>query len=905
MKLVGRDVELAAATGALDAVRGGDSRVLAVLGEPGIGKSALLAAIAERANGLTVVEARAAEHERDRPFALSMAALVPHARMVGRARLEALAERFGVALDPALRTSHCALPGATNAAERYRHYLVKRAFIEQLGPVVLLLDDVHWADDASLELILHLLTRPPEVPHLLVFALRPAPGSARLIDAARQRPGFQQLALGPLDDAASRALLGDVAACERIVDTAAGVPLFLHELSRSAPGTLPVTLQAAVAREVDALGDTARTLLRGAAVAGDPFDPELAATAAGLDPDEAVLDGLVGADLVRPHAGARGFAFRHPLVRRAVYDATPPAWRLAAHERAAAALQARGADPATRAYHVAQFARAGDAAAIALLRQAAEGASRSSPATAANWYSAALPLLPDAERSSLVGPLALALASAGRLEESQARLHEALALDPGDRELILACARVESLRGRYAQARHRLHAAHTAAPHASLAFELAAAAMTANDVPALRDWAATTERLALGGAAAVPAGPDAVLVAAARVLGALGSVWTGEAAPGADLLDALRSLDDVAVGTHPTVLLHVARALMRLERIDHAAATLKRAVAIGRETASGEMLVWLLGVQAWTSWLQLDLHGALAVAEAAEETARVQAAPNPLLLALSVRAAIHHDRGDHVEAQRAAADCVALIDELEPSETTHMAAATLGALHLAEDPGRCLRELAAVELDPSWAGRAALIRVRAAVATGAVDTADRIARDAAVASALHALPLAAVRAEVGTAEVLLARGEPEAAAALAQAAAERAEGASALDAAEARLLQGRALAALGDGEAAKAVFQRVAADAALGGAMRLRNAASRELRGLGTRVSAHARRNERAELTTREREIAELVAAGHSNKQAAATLYLSEKTIENALTRVYAKLGVRSRAQLARVWAFA
>jgi DNA-binding CsgD family transcriptional regulator len=84
--------------------------------------------------------------------------------------------------------------------------------------------------------------------------------------------------------------------------------------------------------------------------------------------------------------------------------------------------------------------------------------------------------------------------------------------------------------------------------------------------------------------------------------------------------------------------------------------------------------------------------------------------------------------------------------------------------------------------------------------------------------------------------------------------------------------------------------------------MRLRNAASRELRGLGTRVSAHARRNERAELTAREREIAELVAAGHSNKQAAATLYLSEKTIENALTRVYAKLGVRSRAQLARMW---
>jgi hypothetical protein len=120
-------------------------------------------------------------------------------------------------------------------------------------------------------------------------------------------------------------------------------------------------------------------------------------------------------------------------------------------------------------------------------------------------------------------------------------------------------------------------------------------------------------------------------------------VWAGERAPSGDLLAPLRALDDDVVGAHPTVLLHVSRALMRLERIEDAGATLKRGVAIGRGTSSGEMLVWLLGVQAWTLWLQLDLHRALAAAEAAEETARMQAAPNPLLLALSVRAAIHHE----------------------------------------------------------------------------------------------------------------------------------------------------------------------------------------------------------------------------------------------------------------------
>jgi DNA-binding CsgD family transcriptional regulator len=220
-----------------------------------------------------------------------------------------------------------------------------------------------------------------------------------------------------------------------------------------------------------------------------------------------------------------------------------------------------------------------------------------------------------------------------------------------------------------------------------------------------------------------------VLVVAARVLGALGAAWAGERPPAVDPLAQLDAFDDRSLSAHPTVLLHVSRALLRLGRTDEATVLLRRAVAIARRTSSGEMLVWLLGVQAWALWLALDLD------------------------------------------------------------------------------------------------------------------------------------------------------------------------------AEARLLQGRALAAAGETERAKAVLQRLAADAARVNAQRLMSAAARELRGLGTRVSATARRHERAELSEREREIAQLVADGNSNKQVAATLYLSEKTVENALTRVYAKVGVRSRVQLARAWA--
>src|SRR5207342_3454974 len=112
--------------------------------------------------------------------------------------------------------------------------------------------------------------------------------------------------------------------------------------------------------------DRARRILEGAAVAGDPFDPELASAAAGarepatLDP----LDELLRLDLVRQTNVPRRFRFRHPLVRRAVYEATPGGWRLSAHERTAEALGERGASASARAHHVERAARQGDVAAV-------------------------------------------------------------------------------------------------------------------------------------------------------------------------------------------------------------------------------------------------------------------------------------------------------------------------------------------------------------------------------------------------------------------------------------------------------------------------------------------------------------------------------------------------------------
>ncbi|MEN0014833.1 MAG: hypothetical protein AAGC46_15805, partial [Solirubrobacteraceae bacterium] len=196
--------------------------------------------------------------------------------------------------------------------------------------------------------VLHLLRRPPRAPHLLVLAARPVGPLAHLLGALRDSVPGDHLEVGPLArDAAAELLTGvtSPARRERCLDEARGNPLFLDGLARLAGDTdrLPPTVLAAVDLEVRGLGDGARALLRGAAVAGDPFDVDLALAAAGLgDVDLPLLDELVAADLVRP-VGGRSFAFRHPLVRRAVDDATPAAARLGGHARAAAALRAGGA----------------------------------------------------------------------------------------------------------------------------------------------------------------------------------------------------------------------------------------------------------------------------------------------------------------------------------------------------------------------------------------------------------------------------------------------------------------------------------------------------------------------------------------------------------------------------------
>jgi predicted ATPase len=168
VQLVGRSGELEALERALVDVRAGGSGTIALLGEAGIGKSALLEEVADRAglSGLLVLAGRAAEHECGVPFGLVVDALDEHAATLNTARIESVGPELGAVLPSAARSGAAPTTPAMGAAERFHYHRALGALLELLGrepSFALLLDDVHWADHASVELILHLLRRPPRV----------------------------------------------------------------------------------------------------------------------------------------------------------------------------------------------------------------------------------------------------------------------------------------------------------------------------------------------------------------------------------------------------------------------------------------------------------------------------------------------------------------------------------------------------------------------------------------------------------------------------------------------------------------------------------------------------------------------------------------------------------------------
>jgi DNA-binding CsgD family transcriptional regulator len=951
-EIYGRESELDALRRSFDAAAEGPG-VIAIVGEPGIGKTRLVEEIcahADAAGGL-VLEGRCAEFDVDAPFGVFADAMDDYLGSLNPRLFEPLPAAARAELSrlfPSLSElgGHGEEP-ASLQDERYRAHAAVRSLLDLLAgskPVLLALDDVHWADDASQELISYLIRRSPERRVLVAIAMRPHETPERLrgsLASGQRAEEVELLELGPLEreDAYSLLDVRDEELRARLYDESGGNPFYLEQLSRETArplgtgilvedpsGQVPPAVRQAIAGELGRLPDRETSLISGAAVIGESFEPELAATAADLDHADGLsaLDELVARDLIRPTDQPRRFRFRHPIVRRAVYDSAKPGWRLAAHGRAADALAGRGASAVERALHVERSAQPGDEDAIALLIEAGTASALRAPGSAAHWFDAALRLLPagpegSAKRLEVRIPMAMALGSAGRVTEARDVLRDVLEelppeLAPVRVQIYTFVALLEHLLGNHEAVPPMLERALDELPDpdspeaARLLIELAADRFYVNDNDSFHARAV------------------AALVAAEDVGdSALTATALGEVAVGAyklaDISEAesawerakriVDGLDDDVIALNLFAPFWLGWYAQCAEHYEDGIAYLDRGLAASRATGQGHLLVPMqVAKSILLTWLG-ELATAVELADEAVEGSRLANNAQSLAWALTLRCWIATLAGDMDHAIACGTEAVEASSEISDSYYSQLAHCYLGAAMIeagrAEEGRRLILDAVGDGLDPierAFRPRLYEILTEAELQLGNLDGADDWARRGQ--DAIEGVPLPGRQGEAlrGRASVELARGNAESAAELAAQAAERfSERSNRVEAARTRTLLGRALVAAGDSDRGAQELKRSFEELRERGADRFADRAAQQLRQLGKRVArtgkAAAGETGIGGLSGREREVAELVAKGHTNKEIAGELFLSEKTIESHLSRIFGKLGVSKRAQVA------
>jgi predicted ATPase/DNA-binding CsgD family transcriptional regulator len=950
--LVGRAREVAELERALDRLAAGGRCVLQLVGEPGIGKSRLAFELATRAEqrGFLVLDGRAAEFERDIPFGLVVDALNDYLGAVGPSFMQALGDPAVGELAwifPSLFRFADGTAAARAGAERHRAHYAIRAALERVAaeqPVVLLLDDVHWADPASVELLGHLVRRFNGA-LLAAFAFRRAPPQlVTALDAAEHSDLALRLELAPLTAQEADALLDprlDAGRRAALYRESGGNPFYLEELERAASrpgggqrdwtavsqpessGPAPPGVVTAIRNEVSSLPEVARVVLDSAAVAGESFELDLVAVISGQSEPAALLalDELLAADLLRPTAAPRRFRFRHPIVRRTVYETMPGGSRLGAHARAAAALEASGGFLAARAHHVERSAAVGDEAAIALLEAAACSVALRAPPTAGRWLATAVRLLPESaareRRLALLIEASTTLGQAGASEEALVFVEQALPLlargDTQERaRLVVQVAAAKRQTGHPLESRSVLVEALASLDDPDgkealmLRVELVLGAYFGGDFSEMED-------LARALLASARRERDALLTGLAASLASIAGTARGKVAAGMTAFDeawgAFEAVTDEQLSTRLDLCGWVGLAATWLERGDHALAATRRGLAVARAIGQGAAVPGLLGLEAQTLLMKGRAGEALQVAETATDAALLSGNDQLLMWTLQTAATASTWAGVLDRAVFSAREAVSLADRIQQGFLAPLAHLVLaGALLAAGEAAEARRELdrldawpAAALLDLS-AGRGWELLALTHLELGDVDAADDIVARAQARAKMWDLPLRTATAECACAAVLLAKGEAARAAASAGDAAGRAAAAgNPLLASRARALEGRALAKGGDPRRAVATLEHALGALQDCGARREADAVARELRRLGRRVRAPARAAAAGlgGLSAREREVADQVAAGKTNRAVAEALFLSEKTVESHLARIYAKLGLRSRVTLA------
>jgi DNA-binding CsgD family transcriptional regulator len=781
---------------------------------------------------------------------------------------------------------------------------------------------------------------------LVAAGLRPRQLSdvlAGLIQRAHDGGTLSTIELGGLSAGEARELLGpglNADTAEALYEESSGNPFYLQQLARSPRSTgatgseslagveVPRAVAAALRAELALLDEDDRRILEGAAVAGDPFEPELAAAAAGVSEEAALdaLDELVRRDLVRETEVPRRFRFRHPLVRGALYEAVPAGWRLAAHERAAAALAKSDAPITTRAHHVERSARQGDTDAVAVLRAAGEASAARAPAAAARLFGAALRLMPatadPADRVQLLEGMAGTHAATGQFHDAYEAMRDSLELRAEDAlpervRLTAALSTLEHFIGRHREAHARLVAALEDLPDAespegvALMTELAFDGFFRMDYKAMRTF----------GQRAVDAGKrlgDRPQTATAAGLLAFGQVLDGVAheaeATCTEAAALVDGMSDSEVAQSRRAINNLSCAEFYLDRYEDARMHSERALRVAMATGQGQFIPILF----WTGMIRLGtgrLREAAELQENAVEVARLLRHAQGLGWNLCGRALTAIAAGETEVALATAEEAVTAVEGEGESFPLMWARFGLGAALLeAGEADHALELLLQAgggeelpRLPSGWRPEAFELLTRCALAAKDRDLAGRAAAMSESCAASQSLRMPRSYAERAAAAVALHDGETtEAAERALRAAGTAAEVGAPVEAAISRTLAGRALAQAGERERAVAELGTAAAAFEACGAVARRDAADRELGKLGRRVHRRTRRGKAdgtgiEALTERELEVARLVVDRHTNAQIAAELFLSPKTVETHIRHLFQKLEVSSRVEVARV----
>ncbi len=886
----------------LGSARSGESAVLVIRGEPGIGKSMLLDRAASAAAGLRVLRTAGVESEMELAFAAVhqlCAPLLDRIERLAGPQRDALATAFGLM--------------AGNTPSPFMVGLATLSLLSQAGqqqPVLCVIDDTQWLDHASAQTIAFAARRLQADAVAMLFATR---------DPGPELSGFPELVVRGLDSSDSRALLDSVVGAQmdapvrdRIIAEARGNPLALLELHRvwtpaqltggfgvpDASG-LPGWLEQGFRQRFSALPAATQRLILVAAAdpTGDPILVWNAARSLGIEPEAAAP--AAAEDLVM--FGSR-VIFRHPLVRSAVYQAASAQERRNAHQALADSTD-RQAEPARRAWHRAQAAPGPDEDVAAELEREADRAQACGGLAAAAAFlerSAALTLDPHryAERALAA---AQARQQAGAFDAAL-RLLDAAEARPLD---ALQRARVDLLRGQIAFA---LNFGSDAPP------QLLAAARQLEPL----DLALARETYLEAFSAALLAGrlaTDAGLLATAR---------------------AARAARPSPRPRPPDLLLD-GFALLITDGYPAAAPLLKQAVSAFVDqhmpASDGLRWLWLAGHAAGLLWdyESWDLLSARFV-----QLGRDTGALTVLPMALSTRAGACLFAGDLTQAASLGGE------EAAVTEATGSRIAPYAALGLAAFEGRSSDAMQLIETGTKdvlqrgegvglsfiqWS--AALLNNGLGHYAEAREWARRASEDTP-AQRFTSWALAEL------AEAAARTGDPECAAAACQRLTEstRASGtdwALGIDACSRALLS--------DGQDAEDLYgeaisrlERTRLRVALARARLLygewlrrerRRLDAREqlrlahhmftefgMQGFAERArieleatGEHARKRDaetRTDLTPQEAQIARLVADGATNAEIAARLFISASTVDYHLRKTFRKLGVRSRSQLAR-----